>query len=97
MKLAIEEVFDVGAPPKLIEYLRDIESGARQPDEHDLYGLWQHITFCPDTAMAILEGKPHQVCRICACSDRDACVDHVKGNCWWIAEDLCSHCEGREA
>jgi len=32
-----------------------------------------------------------QVCRVCACSDRDACP----GGCVWVAPDLCSACEGR--
>jgi hypothetical protein len=32
-----------------------------------------------------------QVCRVCGCSDRDACP----GGCAWVAPDLCSACEGR--
>lgn len=31
-----------------------------------------------------------QVCRVCGCSDLDACP----GGCAWVAPDLCSACEG---
>jgi transcriptional regulator with XRE-family HTH domain len=32
-----------------------------------------------------------QLCRICACSEHDACNDHGHG-CCWIKPDLCSAC-----
>jgi hypothetical protein len=32
-------------------------------------------------------------CRVCGCSDFDACVDPVTGEtCWWVREELCSTC-----
>ncbi|MDQ2763598.1 MAG: XRE family transcriptional regulator [Pseudomonadota bacterium] len=34
-----------------------------------------------------------QLCRICACSEWDACR-HSTGTCSWVAPDLCSSCAG---
>jgi hypothetical protein len=31
-------------------------------------------------------------CRVCGCTDTNACVDPEHGPCWWIEQDLCSHC-----
>ena len=31
-------------------------------------------------------------CRVCGCSEEYPC----EGGCWWIEEDLCSACEGKE-
>lgn len=34
-----------------------------------------------------------RLCRVCACSDADACVDPVTHvGCEWVAADLCSAC-----
>ena len=33
-----------------------------------------------------------QRCRVCACTDCEACP----GGCWWVEEDLCSSCVGKE-
>ena len=33
-----------------------------------------------------------QSCRVCGCWFWDACWDDEKGACWWVEEDLCSHC-----
>lgn len=33
-----------------------------------------------------------QICSKCGCSDDDACVHPEHGHCWWVAENLCSHC-----
>lgn len=35
---------------------------------------------------------PERVCRECGCSDNDACIHPVHGNCYWVEDDLCSHC-----
>lgn len=32
-------------------------------------------------------------CRICGCTEHNACVNGELGPCWWVAYDLCSHCE----
>lgn len=31
-------------------------------------------------------------CRICSCTDLDACVREDGGTCWWVEDDLCSEC-----
>lgn len=32
------------------------------------------------------------VCRVCGCTDDKACLDENGEPCWWVQEDLCSHC-----
>lgn len=34
-----------------------------------------------------------RTCRVCGCTDAQACIDDAIGPCWWVDEDLCSHCE----
>jgi hypothetical protein len=31
-------------------------------------------------------------CRVCGCSELDACVDEAGGTCYWVEADLCSAC-----
>lgn len=42
-----------------------------------------------------VERASHRACRVCGCTEHSACVDENKGNCWWVAPDLCSHCEDK--
>jgi hypothetical protein len=36
------------------------------------------------------------VCKICGCTEWDACVDEEAGEtCGWAAEDLCTRCAGK--
>ena len=36
---------------------------------------------------------PPRLCRVCACSEHDACViDAPQRTCWWARADLCSGC-----
>ena len=34
-----------------------------------------------------------QKCRQCGCTDDRACVHADHGPCWWVEDDLCSHCQ----
>ena len=34
-------------------------------------------------------------CRNCGCWEYDACWDEEMGACWWVDEELCSHCDGK--
>ncbi len=34
-----------------------------------------------------------RACRRCGCTQYNACVDRRLGPCWWVDEDLCSHCD----
>jgi hypothetical protein len=36
------------------------------------------------------------VCKLCGCTNGDACPDHETGTCWWVHEDLCSACATKE-
>lgn len=38
-----------------------------------------------------LRVQPPRLCRICACSDADPCLDY-RGPCSWVGQDLCSAC-----
>jgi hypothetical protein len=38
-----------------------------------------------------LRVQPPRLCRICACSDADACLDY-RGRCSWAGQNLCSAC-----
>ena len=33
-------------------------------------------------------------CKVCGCTENDACYHPDYGTCWWVDEneDLCSHC-----
>ncbi|MDR0874199.1 MAG: hypothetical protein LBN27_12165 [Prevotellaceae bacterium] len=33
-------------------------------------------------------------CKICACTEDNACYNDKHGSCWWVddTEELCSHC-----
>lgn len=35
-------------------------------------------------------------CRVCGCTDGDACDDEDTGSCWWVEHDLCSSCRGKD-
>lgn len=38
------------------------------------------------TLLGIYSEEPPRVCRVCGCSDNDACLPP----CWWVEDDLCS-------
>ena len=35
---------------------------------------------------------PHAICRVCGCTEYDACCTDYGDGCWWSEEDLCSAC-----
>jgi len=37
-----------------------------------------------------------RICRSCACSQDDACIDGAAGSCAWSSDDFCTRCEARE-
>lgn len=37
-----------------------------------------------------------RTCRECGCWQYDACWDEDAGPCWWVEEDLCSHCADKK-
>lgn len=34
-----------------------------------------------------------RTCRQCGCSPNDPCIHQQYGPCWWVEDDLCSHCK----
>lgn len=36
--------------------------------------------------------EPERACRVCGCTQNDACIHPNHGPCWWEEADLCSHC-----
>lgn len=50
---------------------------------------WEDKAFCPDPFET---DETVRTCRVCGCTDDHACP----GGCWWIDEDLCSECVGKE-
>lgn len=35
-----------------------------------------------------------RTCRLCGCTEGDACCDDERGACSWAGPDVCSHCAG---
>lgn len=33
-----------------------------------------------------------RACRLCGCTQEDACFDEAFGPCFWVGDDLCSQC-----
>lgn len=40
--------------------------------------------------------KTERQCRVCGCTERDACPGPVAQGCSWVAHDRCSSCNDRE-
>lgn len=50
---------------------------------------------CEHFSAGLFELEPQKgICRICGCTEHDACTHPVYGSCWWVdeKETLCSHC-----
>lgn len=37
--------------------------------------------------------QPIRTCRACGCTEDHACTNLHDGSCWWVEENLCSHCQ----
>lgn len=84
-----------------IDWLGRIEADVEQPTLRTIVALRSCFSFDLDVLsdlVRIAHGAPvdaPRLCRICACSERDACADpnatHGHG-CSWIEADLCSAC-----
>ena len=52
------------------------------------------VSGMPADELAILN-DPSQTarhCRLCSCTELNACINANGDSCWWVSEDLCSHC-----
>lgn len=52
----------------------------------------KQVAHCgPEKQAAFLATRP-ATCRLCGCTEHNACYDDERGACSWAAPDLCSHC-----
>lgn len=50
---------------------------------------------CEHFSAGLFDLEPQKgICRVCGCTENDACTHPVYGSCWWVneTETLCSHC-----
>ncbi|HEV7345744.1 MAG TPA: hypothetical protein VGN60_08970 [Devosia sp.] len=40
-----------------------------------------------------IDGADERRCRVCGCTQNNACWADPVGACWWAEPDLCSHCQ----
>ena len=79
------------------EWLEQIEADIVPMSFNTIVALRRAFTFDLDilaqlAAIAMhLPVEPPRLCRICACSEADACLGHHSA-CSWIEHDLCSAC-----
>lgn len=105
----------IGTEPQLaehgrIEWLQAIEADVMPARFDTLVVLRNVFRFSFDVLEQLVQislgadiGAP-QICRICACSEFDACqVDQLgwrsptgRLGCWWVEPDLCSACADRD-
>jgi hypothetical protein len=72
-----------------------IELDIRLPTAAEVVSLRSAYRF--DTALlaAIAAGATPRICRVCGCSELDACVGPRATGCHWVEHDLCSACADR--
>lgn len=93
----------IATEPREPEHLRRerlelIEAGAQPASFSTIVGL--RLVFRFDIhVLSVLEAiaqgaaaRAPQLCRVCACSDHDPCIDAFGDGCAWVEEDLCSAC-----
>lgn len=80
-------------------------NGDDDPVEQRAIDLWQHgrvlVVLLPPAAGQLADAPPALTtliatpgyCRVCGCSDANACDDGVQP-CRWVEPDLCSACVG---
>ena len=51
-----------------------------------------------DTDISYYSVIPIGKCKVCGCTENNACCHPEYGPCWWTDyyEDLCSHCAGED-
>jgi hypothetical protein len=51
----------------------------------------------PELQRGILDRVDNErVCRLCGCTENNACVGVLGDSCSWASEDLCSACAGKD-
>lgn len=72
--------------------MRDIEQDRTKPSSYQCGEIANIVGFPVHILQAILNGQNPRVCRKCACSEHDACLDEHDVPCHWVEADLCSAC-----
>jgi hypothetical protein len=72
----------------------EAEAGTTVLNESTLLRLTGVFRFDPEIYLALAEGIPVSVCRVCACSWNDPCTGAPHGGCAWTdaSETLCTAC-----
>lgn len=80
----------IQAPNELLEVMEIVLRKAGEHEDQELHDAGMTLS---NWMLEQSPGEPslERTCRVCGCRELNACVDH-RGACWWIAEDLCSHC-----
>jgi hypothetical protein len=79
------------------EWLEQIEADIVPMSFNTIVALRRAFAFDLDILAQLAAVAMHspvelpRLCRICACSEADACLGHM-GPCSWIEHDLCSSC-----
>ena len=88
------------------EQLRALEEAAAPPRNYQtwIHGLRGAFPFDLEIARQLAERDPAnpdlpvpQLCRVCACSWTDPCVDDHGATCAWAEPDLCTTCAAARA
>ncbi|WP_294292626.1 helix-turn-helix transcriptional regulator [uncultured Sphingomonas sp.] len=102
--LTIADVADrIGTDPRLgeidrRELIEQIEADPRGATIHTLTALRRAYPFSVDVLSQLArlaDGEPFpppRLCRVCGCSELDACSDRSGYGCWWVERDFCSSC-----
>lgn len=71
-----------------------IERDLRLPAKDEIHALAKAFDFDRVLLMTIGCGLEPRLCRVCACSEWDACASDLlgTGSCHWVEHDLCSAC-----
>ena len=64
--------------------------------QRQLHFDWDILVALTEVAAGLRDELP-VMCRSCACSEHDACVDPHQGWCRWALPDLCTVCARRSA
>jgi hypothetical protein len=72
-----------------------IELDMRLPTPAEVAELRASYRFDTDLLLAIIHGANPRICRVCGCSEQDACVGARGIGCHWVERDLCSSCADR--
>lgn len=98
--LLIDSITELSALRQTVADLLGSEDEELQHRINDIADSWERTI--PQTLRVLLRAglayeHGHDVCRICGCTEHDACLDpETDQPCSWAGDDLCSACAGKE-